>query len=109
MRPRVPGMNEVDDTILEYFVALEDSVGYPVEQKAGEVHRNVVEVQCRIDRSDDTIARRMRRLSSVGLLENTDSRRGYYAITDMGRRYLVDNLTAMEVKALRRAYAELMQ
>lgn len=102
-------MNEVDDSILEFYAALDSGLGDSVELKAGEIYRNLVEVQGRIDKSHDTIARRMRRLATVGLLENTDDSRGYYRLTDLGQRYLCGDLTDTEEKALRRAYEELIR
>lgn len=45
-----------------------------------------------------TVKRRMRKLAAFDLLEKVDSTRGYYAITDTGRAYLVGDVVPSELE-----------
>ena len=98
MRPRVPGMNEVDDAILEYFEELGEPAGERIELPPKPVHRNLVEVLEVLDRDSSTVARRMVNLEERGLLEKTDEKRAYYRITDKGRAYLAGELDADDLE-----------
>lgn len=93
MRPRVPGMNEVDDAVLEFFEEQSESIALPPTA----VWFNLVEVLGVLDKSKETVARRMRRLPDRGLLEKVDGGRGYYRITDKGRAYLAGDLDAEDL------------
>ena len=92
MRPRVPWMNETDDTILEYLAQLEVNGGY-VTQSPTAVWVNLDEEMGILDKSQSTISRRMKRLEKMDLLEKTDEKRAYYRITDKGLRYLDGELS----------------
>jgi len=45
-----------------------------------------------------TINRRLKRLHEEGLVEKADEERGWYAITDKGRKYLEGDLDASELE-----------
>lgn len=97
MRPRVPWMNEVDDAILEFFEELE-SADFRVALPPTAVYVNVVEELKALDRSPNTISRRMKILDQMGLLERVDEERGYYRITDRGLQYLQGELDASDLE-----------
>lgn len=90
MRPRVEGMNEVDDAVLEFFEAQDQGVALPPTVVWYNLH-DLLEV---IDKSRDTVARRMRQLTDRGLLSKVSEERGYYQITQKGRDYLTGDLDA---------------
>lgn len=95
MRPRVAGMNEVDDAVLEYFEAQEEGAGLPPTV----VWWNLAERLDVIDKSRDTVARRMRdNLTDRGLLSIADEKRGYYQITQKGRDYLAGEIDADDLR-----------
>jgi len=98
MRPRVPWMNEVDDSILEFFEDLEVNKGIRVPLPPTAVWYNLVEELGVVNRSADTISRRMNTLAEQGLLEKVDENRGYYRITDKGLDYLHGDLDATELE-----------
>jgi predicted transcriptional regulator len=87
-------MNEVDDSILEFFNNQGDQVSLPPTA----VWYNLAIVFEVTDKSQDTVARRMRGLKDSDLLEKTDEKRGYYRITEKGRAYLSGDLNAEELK-----------
>ena len=88
MRPRVEGMNEVDDAVLEFFEAQEEGVALPPTVVWYNLHERL-EV---IDKSRDTVARRMRQLTERGLLSKVSEERGYYQITQNGYDYLTGDV-----------------
>ncbi len=93
MRPRVAGMNEVDDLVLELFARQDDGLWLTPSL----VHWNLVKVYEATDKSKETIARRMRKLVDRGLLEKLGGR-GYYRITDKGKDYLSGDLDADDLQ-----------
>lgn len=98
MRPRVPWMNEVDDSILEFLHELEVG-GHSVALKPGAVHYNLVEELGTLDKSLSTFSRRMATLAEYGLLEKTEDGKGSpYKITEKGREYLEGELDASELE-----------
>lgn len=97
VRARVPWMNEVDDAILEFFEDLEESTGYPVSLPPTAVYVNLVEQLDKLDRSSNTVSRRMGKLADMGFLEIVDEKRRYYRITEMGRQYLTGELDAEDI------------
>lgn len=103
MPPQIPGITKLDDWILEFYQSCSDAVGYRVVFPAKPVWRNLSEVADLTNKSADTVARRMRRLESIDLLEATEGR-GYYRITDLGDRYLSDELDDDEVDKLHEAF-----
>jgi len=94
MRPRVAGMNEVDDSILELFDRQDEGICLPPTP----VHYNLVEVYGATDKSRDTVARRMRQLTKRGLLEKVEKNKGYYRMTEKGRRYLRGDIKAEKLQ-----------
>jgi DNA-binding transcriptional ArsR family regulator len=98
MRARVSWMNEADDAILEYLQQLETETGHRVSLPPTAIWYNLVEELGVLDRSQNTISRRMNVLSNAGLLEKRDEKRGYYRITDSGVAYLDGELRAEELE-----------
>lgn len=94
MRPRVEGMNEVDDAVLEFFEAQGEGVALPPTVVWYNLHE-LLEV---VDKSRDTVARRMRQLTDRGLLLKISEERGYYQITPKGRDYLAGKLDADDIR-----------
>lgn len=94
MRPRVEGMNEVDDAVLEFFEAQDEGVALPPTVVWYNLHERLEA----IDKSRDTVARRMRKLTKRGLLEKVSEERGYYKTTDKGRHYLAGDLDAEDLQ-----------
>ncbi|MFC4247669.1 transcriptional regulator [Natribaculum luteum] len=98
MRARVSWMNEADDAILEYLQELETATDHRISLPPTAVWYNLVEELGVLDRSQNTISRRMNVLSEEGLLEKTDEKRGYYRITDKGLAYLDGELDASDLE-----------
>lgn len=94
MRPRVEGMTGDDDSILEFFDRQDEGLTLP----PAVVHYNLAEVHKATDKSKETIARRMRKLTKRGLLKKTDDNKGYYRLTDKGRAYLAGDLEAEDLE-----------
>jgi hypothetical protein len=94
MRPRVAGMNEVDDSILEFFASQDESLVL----SPALVWYNLHDQLNLIDKSHETVARRMRKLSKRGLLEKVDDGKGYYSLTQKGRDYLVGDVEADDLR-----------
>lgn len=94
MRPRVPGMNEVDDAILEFFEELGEPGGARVSLPPSPVHYHLTEVLGTVERDSSTFSRRMSKLADRDLLEIEDEETGYYRITDRGIAYLSGELDA---------------
>jgi len=91
-------MNEADDAILEYLQELETGMGHRISLPPTAVWYNLVEELDVLDRSQNTISRRMNVLSDAELLEKTDEKRGYYRITDRGIAYLEGELDTSELE-----------
>lgn len=97
MRPRVPGMNEVDDAILEFFEELGEVGGERVALPPTAVKRHLVDELGSVDRGRSTFSRRMGKLEARGLLEESYDG-AYYRITDKGLAYLAGELEASDLK-----------
>lgn len=50
--------------------------------------------------AEGTVWNRVRVLNAAGLIERTDEDRGYYRITNLGKRYLTDDLLDEEYQQL---------
>ncbi|RQG95758.1 transcriptional regulator [Natrarchaeobius oligotrophus] len=98
MRARVSWMNQADDAILEYLQELETETGHRIALPPTAVWYNLVEELGVLDRSQNTISRRMNVLSDADLLEKIDEKRGYYRITDRGIAYLEGQLDADDLE-----------
>ncbi|QCW02596.1 transcriptional regulator [Natrinema pallidum] len=98
MRARVSWMNEVDDAILEYLRELETEAGHRISLPPTAVWYNLVEELEVLDRSQNTVSRRMNILDQASLLEKTDEDRGYYRITSKGIAYLDGELDASDLE-----------
>lgn len=90
-------MNEADDAILEFFEDLEESTDYPVALPPTAVYVNLVEQLGKLDRSSNTVSRRMGKLADMGFLEIVDEKRRYYRITELGQLYLAGELDAEDI------------
>jgi len=88
MRPRVPHMNELDDSILEFFEAMGTPGDEEVALSPTSLWYNLNVVRGMTDRKQNTFSSRMNQMDETGLLEKTDKKRGYYRITEKGRKYL---------------------
>lgn len=103
MRPRVAWMTATDDAILEFLDDLESVDSHPVWMSARLITVNVVEERRRLDRSNTTIQRRLNEmLTDAGLVARRGPSAPQYRITDLGRRYLHDELTDAEIDELRK-------
>jgi DNA-binding transcriptional ArsR family regulator len=87
-------MNEVDDAVLEYFEEYVNPSDYRPWVPPTAVYVNLVEEMGVVDRSTNTISRRMKRLGKMGLLERREGKRTYYRLTDKGLQYLHGELDA---------------
>lgn len=96
MRRRVSGMDEVDNALLEFYHLLGMPGEEPVWMKPGNVFRNLVVKRDIIDKGHATVVRHMQKLAKAGLLQTGSDDDGYYAITDLGIRYVEDDLTEDE-------------
>jgi len=104
MRPRVGWMTATDDAILEFLDDLESVDSHPVWMSARLITVNVVEERRRLDRSNTTIQRRLNEmLTDAGLVARRGPDAPQYRITDLGLRYLHDELTDEEIDELRQA------
>ena len=103
MRRRVPGMDELDHAILEFLHELGTSGDHPVTEPPRIVWYNLDVVRGIIDKDPSTVSRHMKSLAEDGLLEILDRDRGYYAITDLGIRYIDGELSEEEYDDLREA------
>lgn len=96
MRSWVPGMDELDYTILEYFEALGTPGGKPVAKGPTAVWVNLKEIRGATDKQRNTVTRHMQSLANADLLEKYDEDRGYYILTDLGGRCARGELTDEE-------------
>jgi len=87
-------MNEVDDAILEFFADQDDGLVLSPALIWYNLH-NQMGV---IEKSHETVARRMRKLAERGLLEKVDESRGYYSLPQKGRDYLSGDLDADDLR-----------
>ncbi|WP_218927289.1 transcriptional regulator [Halosimplex rubrum] len=87
-------MNEVDDAVLEFFAAQDEGVALPPTVVWYNLHERLEA----IDKSRDTVARRMRKLTDRTLLSKVSEERGYYQITQKGCDYLAGNLDADDLR-----------
>jgi len=87
-------MNEVDDAVLEFFEAQDEGVTLPPTVVWFNLHERLEA----IDKSRDTVARRMRKLTDRELLDKVSEERGYYQITQKGRDYLSGDLDADDLR-----------
>ena len=86
-------MNETDDAILEFFAEFEVTEFRPWLAPTA-VWLNLTRNLGVLDKSRDTVSRRMGELAAMGLLERVDEKRGYYRLTDHGVAYLEGELEA---------------
>jgi len=79
-----------DDTILEFFA--DHEIALPPTGLEINLERAGVDI------SYSTIHRRLNELHDYGLLDKVDEKKGYYAISEMGRKYLAGELDASELE-----------
>ncbi|WP_436347976.1 transcriptional regulator [Natronorubrum sp. FCH18a] len=77
---------------------LETDTGHRISLHPTVVWYNLVEELEVLDRSQNTVSRRMNMLSDAALLEKIDEKRGYYRITDRGFAYLEGELDVSELE-----------
>lgn len=97
MRPRVPGMTEVDDSILEFLKALGKPGGARVALPPRPVWQHLVVELGTVEKSASTISRRLKQLAERGLVEMQDEDAAYYRISDIGLAYLDGEVKAEEL------------
>lgn len=97
MRRRVSGMDDVDNALLEFYELIGHPNDSPLWMKPGDVYRNLVKEQEILDKSKSTIVRHMQKLADAGLLVKDG---GFYAVTDLGIRYVRDELSDEEHEQL---------
>ena len=98
MRPRVPWMNELDDTILEFLAELDHPAGEPVVINPQSIYENIVSIRNMSNKTAKTISRRMNTLYEHGLLDMAESSGKQYFITEKGLQYLSGEVDADELK-----------
>jgi predicted transcriptional regulator len=91
-------MNETDDAILEYFEELDTDSEVSIALPPTAVWYNLTVEMSVLDRSQNTISRRMNKLAEIGLLSKVDEQRGYYSLTEKGRAYLSGELDADDLE-----------
>lgn len=99
MRRWVPGMDEIDNTIVEFFQELEAADGQPVVLSPALVYRNLVEIRGILDCASNTISRHLKKLWQAGVLERLEEDSAHYILSDLGRRY-PDDLSEEEREEL---------
>lgn len=103
MRRRVPGMDSLDEAILEFFHALGHPGGEIVGAGPTMVWLNLYEIRGVIDKQQNTVSRHMTKLADAGLLSKVDKKRGYYGISDLGIRYIENDISEEEREEIRDA------
>lgn len=93
MRRPIRGMSKYDDPILR---SLRES-GYALPPAVIDFN---LESRHDVDISYSTINRRLKKLSSAGLVEKEYEEGGYYGLTDLGEKYLDDDLSAGESESI---------
>ncbi|WP_336134181.1 hypothetical protein [Natronomonas amylolytica] len=88
-------LDDVDDAILELFQ--EESARESLVLPPNVVWYNLVEQRNRVQKSSDTIARRMQKLAELGLLEKVDYEGGYYRLTEQGQEYIPGETRLVEI------------
>lgn len=91
MRAPISWLTRGDAIILEFLNGHEAAT---FEQSPALIARNA-------GLSSGHVRRRVRVLAAANLVTRTDDRAGYYAITDLGERYLRGELTSAEIRTLR--------
>jgi DNA-binding transcriptional ArsR family regulator len=91
-------MNETDDAILEFYAEFEET-GFRPWFAPTPVWLNLTKNLGALDKSRDTISRRMGELAEMGLLERVDEKRGYYRLTDHGVAYLEGEVEAEDLRS----------
>lgn len=94
MRPRVAGRNAVNAAIVEFFAEQAEGVVLSLSI----VWWNLCNDRGMLDKSRETIARRMRKLPEFGLLERVDEDRAYYRMTQKGADHLAGEIEAEELE-----------
>lgn len=91
MQPHVVWLTLTDLDILRFLH------GHEID----EFHVPPTVIAVNINRNRSTVSRRINVLSEADLVAKTDADRGYYGITDLGRRYLDEDLSEDELEELR--------
>lgn len=98
MRPRVPGMTEADDAILELLQELGTPGGKRIALPPSPIWRHLVVELETIDKSPSTISRRLKTLSERKLVNVRKEDGAYYALSGKGDRYLTGDIEKSELE-----------
>ena len=90
MRPLIRWMNKTDNAILDFLDGHE----------ADDFRAPPMTIAVNIGQSRTYVGQRARGLADVGLVVQVEGSKGYYQLTDLGRRYLVNELTESEGEQL---------
>lgn len=96
MRRRVRGMNSLDETILEFLAALGTPAGESVALTPADIHENLSDIRDEHNKSYNTVSRHMQILDSAGFLDQPNNGRSSYQLTELGFRYVDNELTDEE-------------
>lgn len=88
-RPRVRGMRQSDVYILEHLYA-----------DGNRLIDRPIDIAANIGFAESTVGERVLTLRDAGLIEYYDESKGLYVISDLGARYLEDELTDDEIDEL---------
>ncbi|MFD1527495.1 MULTISPECIES: helix-turn-helix domain-containing protein [Halobacteriales] len=94
-------MDQLDELILEFLEAMGSPGGEAVALPPTSVWLNLAKVRESTDKRQNTVSRHMSALADAGLLEKVDKDRGYYTITDLGRRYVNNELSNEEIEEIK--------
>jgi hypothetical protein len=90
MRPLIRWMNKTDNAILDFLDGHE----------AGDFRAPPMTIAVNIGQSRTYVGQRARGLADVGLLVQVEGSKGYYQLSDLGRRYLANELNEPEGEQL---------
>lgn len=99
MRPRAPGMTNLDEVILEFMDSLGEPQGHSVLLSANVVQDNI-EVRELADYSESTYYRRLQKLADKGFVKRVEDQGARYYITEKGRKYVAGELDPSEFEDL---------
>lgn len=93
MRPRIAWMTRGDNEILDFLA------GHEID----EFMQPPTAVAENIDMSKSHVQRRLQAMTDAGLLDRVGGEKGYYQLSELGWRYLANELTESEFETLEEA------
>lgn len=93
MRPRISWTTRGDHTILDYLAG----------HDRDEFMQPPMVVAMNIDMSESHVRRRLVAMADAGLLDRVGGEKGYYQLSELGWRYLANELTESEFEELEEA------